>query len=203
MFTSRAEYRLLLREDNADLRLTGVGRELGLVDDRRFAAFEAKRSLLERETERLENTWLTPDVLDQDAASAVLGQPLTKQQRLFDLLRRPELDYRRLMTWPVAGPGIDDEQVIEQLDNAARYAGYIERQAEAVARAAAQEQTAIPADFDFLAVRGLSNEVRQKLVEHRPLTVGQASRLAGVTPAAVSLLLVHLKKHGAGLARSA
>ncbi|MGR8919785.1 MAG: tRNA uridine-5-carboxymethylaminomethyl(34) synthesis enzyme MnmG [Gammaproteobacteria bacterium] len=203
MFTSRAEYRLVLREDNADLRLTGIGRELGLVDDRRFAAFAAKRSLLERETERLENTWLSPDTLDQDAASAVLGQPLTKQQRLFDLLRRPELDYRRLMAWPVAGPGIDDEQVIEQLDNAARYAGYIERQAEAVARAAAQEQTAIPADFDFLAVRGLSNEVRQKLAEHRPLTVGQASRIAGVTPAAVSLLLVHLKKHGARLARSA
>ncbi|MEQ8659818.1 MAG: tRNA uridine-5-carboxymethylaminomethyl(34) synthesis enzyme MnmG [Gammaproteobacteria bacterium] len=203
MFTSRAEYRLQLREDNADLRLTPCARELGLVDDARWARFEAKREALAREQQRLATTWLTPARVPEDAAHAVLGQPLRKEQRLDELLRRPGLDYATLMRLPGAGPGIDDAEVIAQVEIAARYDGYIARQHEEVAKTRAVDELVIPDTFDFAAVRGLSAEVTQKLLAHRPRTVGQAGRIAGVTPAAVSLLLVALRRHRGTLARSA
>ncbi len=203
MFTSRAEYRLLLREDNADQRLTPVGRALGLVDDRRWAAFERKRDALAAEQQRLESTWLSPHGAEGEAVAAILGQPLRKAQRLFDLMRRPEIDYLQLMRLPGIGPGVGDEQVIEQLNNTARYSGYIERQLEEVQRNQDREQTPIPNTIDYAAIRGLSNEVVQKLSLARPLNVGQAARIAGVTPVAISLLLVHLKRQVAPLARSA
>ena len=203
MFTSRAEYRLMLREDNADFRLTRTGRELGLVDDERWRRFEAKRDAVETELGRLERTWVTPDRVDHASAEAALGQPLRKEQRLFDLLRRPEVDYARLMRLPGADAGVTDRAVIEQVENRARYSGYIERQAAEIARSREHESLAIPADFDFLAVRGLSTEIAQKWAAHRPLTVGQAGRVQGVTPAAQSLLVVALRKSGSRLAASA
>ena len=203
MFTSRAEYRLQLREDNADLRLTPVARELGLVDDARWARFEAKREALAREQQRLATTWLSPARVPEAAARAVLGQPLRKEQRLDELLRRPGLDYAALMRLPGAGPGVDDAEVVAQVEIAARYSGYIARQHEQVARTREVEDMPIPADFDFAAIRGLSSEVAQKLGDHRPRTVGQAGRIAGVTPAAISLLLVALRRHRGRLAQSA
>ena len=203
MFTSRAEYRLMLREDNADLRLTPVARELGLVDDARWARFEAKREAVEREQARLDSVWLSPDRLPSEIATAVLGQPLRKDQRLSDLLRRPQLDYATLMQLPGIGPGVDDPEVIAQIDISARYRGYIDRQQAEVVRHREQEDTAIPVSLDYVLVRGLSSEVRQKLTSHRPLTVGQAARIAGITPAAISLLLVYLKKSGPRQSRSA
>jgi tRNA uridine 5-carboxymethylaminomethyl modification enzyme len=203
MFTSRAEYRLMLREDNADLRLTPIARELGLVDDARWARFEAKHQALECEQARLDSVWLSPERLAADVATEVLGQPLRKDQRLSDLLRRPELDYARLMQLPGVGPGVDDAEVIDQLEISARYRGYIDRQQAEVVRHREQEDATIPAALDYALVRGLSSEVRQKLASHRPHTVGQAARIAGVTPAAISLLLVHLKKSGARQSRSA
>ena len=203
MFTSRAEYRLLLREDNADQRLTSVGRGMGLVDDQRWQRFEAKREAVERERTRLEQTWMTPQRLPPELSTRVLGQPLRKEQRLSDLLRRPEIDYATLMRLPGVGPGVADEQVIEQIENGARYSGYIERQREDVERNQAHEQTRIPAHIDYHSVRGLSSEVVQKLSDHRPVTVGQAARISGVTPAAISLLLVYLRKYHANLAKTA
>ena len=203
MFTSRAEYRLMLREDNADLRLTPVARELGLVDDARWARFEAKREAVEREQARLDSVWLSPDRLPTEIATEVLGQPLRKDQRLSDLLRRPELDYATLMRLPGSGPGVDDPEVISQIEISARYCGYIERQQAEVVRHREQEDAAIPVSLDYALVRGLSSEVRQKLISHRPLTVGQAARIAGITPAAISLLLVYLKKSGPRQSRSA
>ncbi len=203
MFTSRAEYRLQLREDNADLRLTPVARELGLVDDARWARFEAKREALAREQQRLASTWLSPARVPEAAARAVLGQPLRKEQRLDELLRRPGLDYAALMRLPGAGPGVADAEVVAQVEIAARYSGYIARQHEQVARTREVEDMPIPADFDFAAIRGLSSEVAQKLGDHRPCTVGQAGRIAGVTPAAISLLLVALRRHRGRLAQSA
>ncbi len=203
MFTSRAEYRLLLREDNADERLTPVGREMGLVDDARWARFCATREAVEREQARLEGLWLSRERVAPEAATAVLGQPLRKDQRAIDLLRRPGIDYRTLMQLPGVGPGVDDGAVALRLECRARYAGYIERQHDEVARSRALEDLAIPESIDYAAVRGLSHEVVQKLGEQRPGTVGQAARIAGVTPAAISLLVVYLKKHGVRLARSA
>ena len=203
MFTSRAEYRLMLREDNADLRLTPVARELGLVDDAQWARFEAKHEAFEREQARLDSVWLSPDRLPAEVATSVLGQPLRKDQRLSDLLRRPELDYATLMLLPGAGPGVLDAEVIEQLEISARYRGYIDRQQAEVVRHREQEDATIPTSLDYTQVRGLSSEVRQKLASHRPHTVGQAARISGVTPAAISLLLVHLKKNGARQSRSA
>lgn len=194
MFTSRAEYRLSLREDNADLRLTEIGRQLGLVDDRRWAAFESKREAIEREAQRLRETWVSPKVVPEAEAIRVLGKPLEREYRLFDLLRRPQVAYRNLMTWPVAGPGLTEEEVIEQVEIQAKYQGYIERQHEDVAKAEAGEMLELPADLDYSKVYGLSIEVQQRLNQHRPQTLGQASRIQGVTPAAISLLLVHLKK---------
>jgi len=200
MFTSRAEYRLSLREDNADLRLTEIGRALGCVDDVRWAAFCRKREAVEREIERLKSTWVNPRILPEAEAVRVLGKPVEREYTLADLLRRPDVTYERLVTLrgadggPLGGPGADDPQVSEQAEIAIKYAGYIARQEEEVARHESSETTRIPAALDYDAVRGLSIEVRQKLKAHRPETIGQAARISGVTPAAISLLLVHLKR---------
>jgi len=194
MFTSRAEYRLSLREDNADLRLTELGRQLGLVDDLRWEAFERKREAIAREVQRLSDTWVNPRLVPANEARRVLQAPLEREYRLFDLLRRPEVSYAALLTLPGAGPGVAEPQVVEQVEIQAKYHGYIERQKEEVAKAEASEALRLPADLDYAQVRGLSIEVRQRLAQHRPETLGQASRIQGVTPAAISLLLVHLKK---------
>jgi tRNA uridine 5-carboxymethylaminomethyl modification enzyme len=194
MFTSRAEYRLLLREDNADLRLTPVGRELGLVDDERWAAFEIKREAIERESQRLRETLLRPGTVDAAAAEQVLGQPLTKEAHLDELLRRPDASYAGLMTLAGAGEAVADPIVAEQVEIQVKYSGYITRQKEEIARQQSKEGMPLPDDLDYSRVGGLSNEVCQKLTTQRPTTVGQASRISGVTPAAISLLLVHLKK---------
>jgi tRNA uridine 5-carboxymethylaminomethyl modification enzyme len=201
MFTSRAEYRLLLREDNADLRLTPRGRELGLVDDERLRRFEAKRAAVEGEQQRLRATWLRPAGVPQDAAVAVLGAPLAREYTLLELLRRPGVGYRALMTLPGAGPGLGDAAAAEQVEIQARYAGYIERQEEEIERQRRHEETRLPEGLDYAAVHGLSTEARQKLVAARPATLGQAARIPGVTPAAVSLLLLHLKKRAHAAAR--
>jgi tRNA uridine 5-carboxymethylaminomethyl modification enzyme len=194
MFTSRAEYRLSLREDNADLRLTEIGRQLGLVDDGRWRAFESKREAIEREIQRLRDTWVSPRLVAEADAIRVVGKPLEREYRLFDLLRRPETSYAGLMTLTPAGPALEAADAIEQVEIQAKYQGYIERQREDVAKVEAQETLQLPADIDYGDVYGLSIEVRQKLNQHRPETLGQASRIQGVTPAAISLLLVHMKK---------
>ncbi len=194
MFTSRAEYRLQLREDNADLRLTATGRTLSLIGDERWASFCAKRDLLEAERERLQNIWVRPQALAPGEARRILGQELTREQRLADLLRRPETDYSSLVRLSGAGECVKDPAVIEQLEIEARYAGYIDRQRDEIERQRRHEDTMIPKDMDYLSVRGLSHEVCQILTEHQPLTLGHAGRLSGMTPAAVSLLLVHLKR---------
>ncbi|WP_374325132.1 tRNA uridine-5-carboxymethylaminomethyl(34) synthesis enzyme MnmG [Azonexus sp.] len=198
MFTSRAEYRLSLREDNADLRLTEQGRALGLVDDVRWAVFCRKRDAIAAEQERLKATWVNPKIVAADDCQRVLGKPIEHEYSLFELLRRPEVAWRELVSLPIDGvlpaaPEID-AAVIEQLEIAAKYQGYIDRQAEEVAKSASYENTELPADLDYAAVAGLSNEVRQKLQQHRPQTIGQASRIQGITPAAISLLLIHLKR---------
>mgnify|MGYP005810804031 CR=1 FL=1 len=198
MFTSRAEYRLSLREDNADMRLTEIGRELGLVDDCRWEAFNRKRDAVAREVERLRGTWVNPRLVSAREAERVLGQALEREYTLFDLLRRPAVSYAELLTLPGAKADttadVDAPAVIEQVEIQAKYQGYIARQEEEVAKSLAHESLAIPADIDYGAVHGLSFEVRQKLGQARPETLGQASRVQGVTPAAVSLLLVHLKR---------
>lgn len=195
MFTSRAEYRLSLREDNADLRLTEQGRELGLVDDVRWAAFCAKREAIERETARLKATWAHPHRIPAADAERVVGKALEREYTFFDLLRRPNVRYAELMTLPTAPEAPEtDAQVVEQLEIAAQYQGYIDRQLDEVARTAQAESTVLPLDLDYTEVRGLSKEVQQKLAEHRPETIGQAGRIQGVTPAAISLLLVYLKR---------
>jgi len=202
MFTSRAEYRLTLREDNADLRLTPVGRELGLVDDERWRFFEAKRAAVDSEHHRLQSTWVRPGTAAATRIEAQAG-PLSREQRAFELLRRPELGYTDVVE-AVGAADADwrhDErlalQVPLQVDVQAKYHGYIERQHEEIERQRRNEDTALGADLDYAAVRGLSNEVRQRLAEHRPATLGQAARIPGITPAAVSLLLVHLKRRDA------
>ena len=195
MFTSRAEYRLSLREDNADLRLTETGRKLGLVDDMRWAAFCAKREAIERETARLRATWATPAKVSPEAAEAVLGKSIEREYSYFDLLRRPNVSYAALMTLPGAPEAPEtDPQVVEQLEIAAKYQGYIDRQQDEVARQADAENTRLPADLDYTTVRGLSKEVQGRLNQHKPETIGQASRIQGITPAAISLLLVWLKR---------
>jgi tRNA uridine 5-carboxymethylaminomethyl modification enzyme len=196
MFTSRAEYRLQLREDNADLRLTEAGRELGLVDDARWNAFCAKREAIERESARLRATWAHPAHIPAADAERVVGKALEREYRYFDLLRRPGVTYAALMTLPGAPDGsVADPAVIEQLEIAAKYQGYIDRQQDEVARQLQAESTRLPSDFDYAEVRGLSREVQQKLNLHKPETIGQAGRIQGVTPAAVSLLLVWLKRN--------
>ena len=194
MFTSRAEFRLSLREDNADLRLTETGRRLRLVDDARWESFCRKREAIEREGARLRATWLTPARLGEAEATRVLGKPIEREYTIFDLLRRPGIAYEALMSLPGAGPGEVDPQVVEQLEIAARYQGYIVRQQDEIARIAASETTEIPEDLDYAEVRGLSKEVQQRLEQQRPRTIGQAGRLQGITPAAISLLLIHLRR---------
>jgi len=202
MFTSRAEYRLSLREDNADMRLTEIGRCLGCVGDAQWAAFEAKREAVARELERLRSTWINPRILAQAEAERVLGKAIEREYALADLLRRPNVSYRDLMTLKdvdghgLAGPGVPEGAVREQVEIQLKYAGYINRQAKEVERHDHYENLKLPADLDYMAVQGLSIEVRQKLCKHKPETLGQASRISGVTPAAISLLLVHLKKGG-------
>lgn len=194
MFTSRAEYRLQLREDNADLRLTETGRQLGLVDDARWQAFTEKQQAIEREQQRLHATRLFPTTLPEADAMRVLGKIIGREYTLIDLLRRPNVTYDSLMTLPGAGNGVDDSQVAEQIEIQAKYHGYIQRQHEEVSRQAQYENTLLPTDIDYTVVKGLSNEVQQKLNQHKPETIGQASRISGITPAAISLLLVHLKR---------
>ena len=203
MFTSRAEFRLSLREDNADMRLTEVGRALGVVDDARWDAFNRKRDAVSRETERLKSTWVNPATLPLEDAEPVLGKGIEREYALADLLRRPNVTYETLMGMqggkyalesPLAEDPLLAEQVREQVEIGIKYHGYIARQADEVERLGANENTRLPADFDYSQVRGLSIEVQQKLAKHKPETIGQASRISGITPAAVSLLLVHLKK---------
>jgi tRNA uridine 5-carboxymethylaminomethyl modification enzyme len=194
MFTSRAEYRLQLREDNADLRLTEKGRELGLVDDARWRAFCAKRERIEQEGRRLHDIWVSPGGALAASLQSVHGIAISKECRALDLLKRPELDYAALMAVEGLGPGAGDARVAEQIEIQARYAGYLGRQREDIERRQRNESTAIAADFDYGLVRGLSSEAREKLERVRPDTLGQASRIPGMTPAAISLLLVHLKK---------
>lgn len=194
MFTSRAEYRLQLREDNADLRLTEIGRQLGLVDDVRWEAFDRKRNLIAQEQERLKSIWVNPNVLAKVDAERVLGKEIEREYTLYDLLRRPDVSYTNLMSLPCAGEALLDETVAEQVEIQAKYQGYIERQREEVARQENYEETLLPSKMDYRQVRGLSIEVQQKLNLHQPETMGQAARISGMTPAAISLLLVHLKR---------
>jgi tRNA uridine 5-carboxymethylaminomethyl modification enzyme len=215
MFTSRAEFRLQLREDNADARLTEVGRQLGLVDDARWAAFSRKREAVSRETERLRSLWVSPKNLAAAEAERVLGKALEHEYSLADLLRRPDVNYAGLMSLndgKYANPEIDatvsretsallsDEAVfaavvIEQVEISAKYSGYIDRQKDEIGRAAHYEHLKLPTELDYLQVSAMSIEARQKLAKHRPETLGQASRISGITPAAISLLLIHLKKN--------
>jgi tRNA uridine 5-carboxymethylaminomethyl modification enzyme len=205
MFTSRAEYRLSLREDNADLRLTEIGRRLGCVDDARWEVFSRKRDAVGRELERLKSTWVNARLLGNVEAARVCGKAIAKDGTLAELLRRPEVTYAQLLTLRAAdgtalggppAPGTDDPAVAEQVEIQVKYAGYIDRQLAEVARHESHETTRIPAALDYRAVRGLSIEVQQKLAAQQPETIGQAARISGVTPAAISLLLVHLKRRG-------
>ena len=201
MFTSRAEYRLMLREDNADMRLTEIGRKLGLVDDARWEAFQRKQEAIEREQQRLRRTFIHPQHVPAEQLQQIFGKVLEREYSMFELLRRPEISYEALLSLPRAGEGEADPQVRQQLEIAAKYQGYIDRQAEEIERLKESEHYKLPMDMDYGEVHGLSIEVQQKLNKQRPETIGQAGRVSGVTPAAISLLLVHLKrkqrKHGA------
>ncbi len=200
MFTSRAEYRLSLREDNADWRLTETGRRLGLVDDARWDAFNRKRDAVAREVERLRSTWVNPRTLPAHTAEPLLGKAIEREYTLFDLLKRPNVSYDALMQAKnadeelLAGPGVADKVVAEQVEIQVKYAGYIARQQAEIEKQAGHENQRIPDDIDYDSVRSLSFEVRQKLKTHRPETIGQAARISGMTPAAISLLLIHLKR---------
>ena len=194
MFTSRAEYRLMLREDNADLRLTEIGRKLGLVDDLRWEAFCRKRDAVFRELERLKSTWVGPRNVPEVDALRVLGAPIEREYSLSDLLRRPEVSYYTLMTLPNVRGAACEPAVGEQVEIQIKYQGYIDRQHEEIQRREAQESLPLPEDLDYAQVRGLSTEARQQLAQLKPGTIGQAARISGITPAAISLLLVHLKK---------
>ncbi|AZQ12701.1 tRNA uridine-5-carboxymethylaminomethyl(34) synthesis enzyme MnmG [Shewanella khirikhana] len=196
MFTSRAEYRLLLREDNADLRLTETGRELGLVDDFRWQKFNEKRESIETEQQRLRSQWVHMNSPQLAELNETLSAPLSREASLEDLLRRPEMDYESLMKIEGFGPGLADPLAAEQVQIQVKYAGYIQRQQDEIAKAERNENTRLPLDLDYSEVPGLSNEVTAKLNNHKPETIGQASRISGVTPAAISILLVHLKKRG-------
>ncbi|HDZ8854912.1 TPA: tRNA uridine-5-carboxymethylaminomethyl(34) synthesis enzyme MnmG [Aeromonas dhakensis] len=196
MFTSRAEYRLLLREDNADLRLTAVGRELGLVDDERWSKFNAKMEQVEQERQRMRSTWIHPQHPSLEAVNALVNTPLTREQSLEELLRRPEVTYDALMAIEGVGPALSDSAAADQVEIQIKYAGYIERQHDEVEKQLRNENTLLPLDMNYRDVNGLSNEVIAKLNDAKPQTIGQASRISGITPAAISILLVHLKKHG-------
>ncbi|MGX5837102.1 tRNA uridine-5-carboxymethylaminomethyl(34) synthesis enzyme MnmG [Aeromonas piscicola] len=196
MFTSRAEYRLLLREDNADLRLTAIGRELGLVDDERWGKFNVKMEQVELEQQRMRSTWIHPQHPSLEAVNALVNTPLTREQSLEELLRRPEVTYDALMAIEGVGPALSDRAAADQVEIQIKYAGYIERQHDEVEKQLRNENTLLPLDMNYRDVNGLSNEVIAKLSDARPQTIGQASRISGITPAAISILLVHLKKHG-------
>jgi tRNA uridine 5-carboxymethylaminomethyl modification enzyme len=204
MFTSRAEYRLSLREDNADMRLTEIGRKLGCVGDEQWRSFETKREAVARELERLRSTWVNPRIVAAAESERVIGQAIEREYSLADLLRRPNVGYEALMSLEgldgqaLAGPGVEDATVQEQVEIQLKYAGYIERQSKEVERHEHYENLKLPEALDYLGIKALSFEVRQKLHTQRPQTLGQASRISGVTPAAISLLLVHLKKSGFG-----
>jgi len=195
MFTSRAEYRLLLRQDNADLRLTAAGREMGLVDDDRWQRFSRKREAILAEQQRLETLLVRPGMPQAEALADILDKPLGREQFAHELLRRPQLSYRALTSINGLGPAVKDEQVAEQVDIQASYSGYLDRQLAEIRRQQRNQEQPLDVNFDYNAVRGLSNEVCEKLQTVRPETIGHAARIPGVTPAAVSLLLVHLKKH--------
>jgi len=190
MFTSRAEYRLTLREDNADLRLTEKGRALGLVDDNRWERFSEKREAVEKEKKRLSTICIQPSKKTED----ILGQKLSREYQVTELLKRPEIKYSDLIQLEEVGPGVPDQKVAEQVEIQIKYAGYIDRQQQEIDRLRRYEEAALPDNFNYDVVSGLSAEVKQKLIEVKPQTIGQASRIPGVTPAAVSLLLVQLKK---------
>jgi tRNA uridine 5-carboxymethylaminomethyl modification enzyme len=194
MFTSRAEYRLQLREDNADMRLTETGREIGVVDDARWDAFNRKRDAVARETERLKASWVNPAMLPAEAATRLIGQPIDHEYSLFELLRRPNLNYAQVLALPGGGAGEPDPRVAEQVEIAAKYQGYIDRQNDEVDRQREQETLRLPPDIDYSLFTGLSMEVRQRLQKARPETLGQAARLQGITPAAISVLLVYAKR---------
>ena len=196
MFTSRAEYRLLLREDNADIRLTAKGRELGLVDDTRWAAFSEKLESIELELQRLRGQWVHPNSPLIHALNPHLNTPISREASFEELLRRPEMDYSKLMQIEGFGPGLEDPQAAEQVQIQVKYSGYIQRQQEEINKAVRNENTGLPLTLDYKEVPGLSNEVIAKLNNHKPETIGQASRISGITPAAISILLVHLKKRG-------
>jgi tRNA uridine 5-carboxymethylaminomethyl modification enzyme len=199
MFTSRAEYRLLLREDNADLRLTEIGRRFGLIDDARWRRYEEKREGIAQEQQRLRSLWVRPEGPASQQLASRHGEVVTKEQRAVDLLRRPALSYTDLIQLQDLGPGVADAEIAEQVDIQAKYQGYIERQQQEIERQRRNEDKLLPANFDYSRVKGLSSEVREKLAASCPETIGQAARIPGMTPAAVSLLLIHLKK--ADLAR--
>ncbi|MDP7593518.1 MAG: tRNA uridine-5-carboxymethylaminomethyl(34) synthesis enzyme MnmG [Litorilituus sp.] len=196
MFTSRAEYRLLLREDNADIRLTEKGRKVGLVDDLRWQRFNEKMENIELERQRLKETWIQKDHIQVEKVNQLLKTPMSKEASLEDLIRRPEVRYEQLMQIEGLGPAISDTQAAEQIEIQTKYAGYIDRQLDEIAKKKRNEDTLIPTDFDYQNISGLSNEVVAKLKDARPETIGKASRISGITPAAISLLLVYLKKHG-------
>ncbi|MFA9208095.1 MAG: tRNA uridine-5-carboxymethylaminomethyl(34) synthesis enzyme MnmG [Yersinia sp. (in: enterobacteria)] len=196
MFTSRAEYRLMLREDNADLRLTEMGRKLGLVDDARWAHFSKKIEQIEKERQRLRDIWVHPHSENVDEINALLKAPLSKEANGEELLRRPEIDYRLLTTLPSFGPALTDPQAADQVEIQVKNEGYIARQQEEIEKQLRNENTLLPTDLDYRQVSGLSNEVIAKLNDHKPNSIGQASRISGITPAAISILLVWLKKQG-------
>jgi len=194
MFTSRAEYRLILREDNADARLTEVGRSLGLIDENRWRAFSEKQEIIAREEQRLSSTWVQPDSSTAEKLNPKLKNPLSREYNLADLLKRPELNINDI--YDATDLKINHQQAKEQIEITAKYAGYIDRQQDDINKLRRHEKTKIPADFDFSSVSGLSNEVKQKLNDAKPESLGRASRVPGVTPAAISLLLIFLKKLG-------
>ena len=196
MFTSRAEYRLMLREDNADLRLTEIGRELGLVDDERWARFNEKLERIEQERQRLKSTWVNPLAESAAEVNAHLATPLSREASGEDLLRRPDMTYAQLTSLSAFAPALDDAQAAEQVEIQVKYEGYIARQLEEIERQQRNENTLLPATLDYRQVSGLSNEVIAKLNDHKPVSIGQASRISGITPAAISILLVWLKKQG-------
>lgn len=196
MFTSRAEYRLLLREDNADMRLTAAGREIGLVDDARWQAFNAKMEAVEQEQQRLRGQWIHPEHAAVAELNTLLKNPVSREHSLEELIRRPEMTYSSLMSIESLGPGLADPIAAEQVEIQIKYAGYIARQLDEIAKTQRHENTLLPADFDYSKISGLSNEVVAKLTDARPETIGKAARISGITPAAISLLLVYLKKHG-------
>ena len=196
MFTSRAEYRLLLREDNADARLTEQGYKLGLVDDQRWARFNEKMEAIEQEQQRLRSTWIHVNHAATVQLNGLLKNPISREVNAEELLRRPEVSYAELMTIASLGPGLSDQQAAEQVEIKTKYAGYIDRQHDEIAKQLRHENTLLPPSFDYKTIKGLSNEVVAKLNQYQPETIGKAARISGITPAAISMLLVHLKKQG-------